>query len=215
VETQDGGKEMKIEILSELENPLLKRKQFEVKVIHDAATPSLEEIREKVSVSKEIGKGVVIVDSFTSRYGSRETVGTVKVYQTKERAFEIEPKSNLIKNGLIEGEKKEKPKPKEEPKPEEAAKEPEGEKPAEAKEEKPKEAKDEPKEEKKAAEVKEPKPEEKADKKPEEPKEEPKPDKKEDKKLAEETKEVKEEPKPEEKAPEAKEEKPKEEKKGE
>jgi ribosomal protein S24E len=28
---------MKIEILSELENPLLKRKQFEVKVIHDAA----------------------------------------------------------------------------------------------------------------------------------------------------------------------------------
>jgi ribosomal protein S24E len=214
VETQDGGKEMKIEILSELENPLLKRKQFEVKVIHDAATPSLEEIREKVSVSKGIGKGVVIVDSFTSQYGSRETVGTVKVYQTKERAFEIEPKSNLIKNGLIEGEKKEKPKP------EEVAKEPEGEKPAEAKEEKPKEPKEEPK------------PEEKADKKPEEakeeksaekPKEEPKPDKKEDKKTeeakeekpAKEQKEAKEEPKPEEKATEAKEEKPKEEKKGE
>ncbi len=180
---------MKIEILNELENPLLKRKQFEVKVIHDAETPSLLEIREKVSVSKGIGKGVVIVDSFTSSYGSRETVGTVKVYQTKERAFEIEPKSNLIKNGLIEGEKKEKPKPKEEPKPEGSAKEPEGEKPAESKEEKPKEAKEESK------------PEEKADKKPEEAKEEPKPDGKEEK-PAEEPKEKK----PEEKTKEAKEE---------
>lgn len=166
---------MKVEILSELENPLLKRRQFEVKIIHDAVTPSIDEIRQKISVSKEIGKGVVIIDSFKSQYGTKETIGTVKVYETKERAMEIEPKHRLIKNGLIEGEKKEKPKPKEEPKPEEAK----GEKPAE-------EAKPEKKEDKKATEVKEEKPAEK----PKEAKEAPKPDKKEDKKAGE-TKEEK------------------------
>ncbi len=152
---------MKIEILNELENPLLKRKQFEVKVIHDAATPRLEEIRKKVSVSKEIGKGVVIVDSFKPQYGSREAVGTVKVYQTKERAFEIEPKSNLIKNGLIEVEGKEKPKP------EEAAKEPKEEKPAKEeepkKEEKPAKKEKAVKEEKPAEKTKEPKEEKKGE----------------------------------------------------
>jgi small subunit ribosomal protein S24e len=158
VEIQDGGKVMKIEILNEKENPLLKRKQFEVKIIHDAATPSLEEIRQKISVSKEIGKGTIIIDSFKSQYGSRETIGTVKVYQTKERALEIEPRHRLIKNGLIEVAEKEKPKPKE--------------KPEEKTEEKPKEAKEEPKlpekkEDKKAEEVKEEsKPEEKTEEKP-------------------------------------------------
>ncbi len=153
---------MKIEILNELENPLLKRKQFEVKIIHDATTPSIEEIRKKVSVAKEVGKGVVIVDSFKSQYGSRETIGTVKVYQTKERAMEIEPRHSLIKNGLIVVEGQEKQKPKEEAKPEEA-KEAEGEKPEEKKEEKPKEEPKEAKEEKP--------PKETGDKKPEEAKE--------------------------------------------
>lgn len=146
---------MKVEILNKKENPLLKRKQFEVKIIHDAVTPSINEIRQKISASKEIGKGVIIIDSFKSQYGTKETIGTVKVYETKERALEIEPKHRLIKNGLIEGEKKEKPKPKEEPKPEEAAK-PDGEKPKETKEEKSKEEpKPEKKEDKKAEEVKE------------------------------------------------------------
>jgi small subunit ribosomal protein S24e len=165
VETQNGGKAMKVEILSELENPLLKRRQFEVKIVHDAVTPSINEIRQKISVSKEIGKGVIIIDSFKPQYGTRETIGTVKVYETKERALEIEPKHRLIKNGLIEGEKKEKPKPKV------AAEKTEGEKPAEAKEEKPaeepKEAKEEPKpdkkEDKKTEEAKEAKAEKKGD----------------------------------------------------
>jgi ribosomal protein S24E len=176
VEIHHGGKVMKVEILNELENPLLKRKQFEVKIIHDAATPSIEEIRQKISVSKNIGKGTIIIDSFQPQYGSRETIGIVKVYQTKERALEIEPRHRLIKNGLIEVERKEKPKPKEEAKPKEAAEKPAGEKPEEKKEEKPKEAKEKPKS-----------PEKKEDKKPEEVKEEkpakePAEEKKEDKK---------------------------------
>lgn len=127
---------MKIEILSEKENPLLKRKEFEVRITHDAATPSRSEIRKKVAGSKDIGKGTIIVDSFKSKYGSRETLGTVKVYQTKERALEIEPRYRLIKNELIDTEGKPG-----EVKPEEKKEEPKQdvkEKPAKEPEEKPK-----------------------------------------------------------------------------
>ncbi len=155
MEIQTGAQEMKVEILSEKENPLLKRKEFEVRIIYDAATPSISEVRKKISASKNIGKGTVIMDSFKSKYGSRETVSSVKVYQTKERALEIEPRYRLIKNGLIEVEEKKEPKPEEvkekpeeepkkateEPKPEEVKEKPEEEKPAKKTEEKPKEAK--------------------------------------------------------------------------
>jgi small subunit ribosomal protein S24e len=159
VETQAGAKEMKVEILSEKENPLLKRKEFEVRIIHDAATPSISEARKKISTSKNIGKGTLIIDSFKSKYGSRETVSTVKVYQTKERALEIEPRHRLIKNGLIEVEEKKEPKSKEEAKPEEVKEKPEEEKPTEKKEEKTEEKpEEEPKKEpKKAKEESEPK----------------------------------------------------------
>jgi small subunit ribosomal protein S24e len=154
VEIQTGAKEMKVEILSEKENPLLKRKEFEVRIIYDAATPSFSEARKKISASKNIGKGTVIMDSFKSKYGSKETVSTVKVYQTKERALEIEPRYRLIKNGLIEVEEKKEPKPEEvkekpEKEPKKAEEEP---KPIEKKEEKPaKETEEKPKEEKKEA----------------------------------------------------------------
>lgn len=95
---------MKIEILNEKENPLLKRKEFEVKIIHDGATPSMAEIRKKIAASKDIAKGTMIIESFKPRYGSMEAHGTVKVYQTKERALEIEPKHRLIKNELVDSE---------------------------------------------------------------------------------------------------------------
>jgi len=160
---------MKIEILSEKENPLLKRKEFEVKITHDAATPSISEIRKKIT-SKDIGKGTVIIDSFKSKHGSRETLGAVKVYQTKERALEIEPRHRLIKNELIEI-TEEKPG---EPKPEEI-KEEQKEKPIEKTKEKKEEPK--PKKELKKAE-KEPKPkEEEKPKEESKPREEPKPEK--------------------------------------
>ena len=151
---------MKIEILNEKENSLLRRKEVEVRITHDAATPSISEIRKKIAASKDIGKGTIIIESFKSKYGSRETLGTVKVYQTKERALEIEPRHRLIKNGLIETEEKPaeakpeevKEKPKEEPA-EKAEEEPKLEKEKEA--EKPKKAEKEPKPKKEPKKTKE------------------------------------------------------------
>ncbi len=196
---------MKVEVLSEKDNPLLKRKEYEVKIIHDAATPRITEIREKVAASKDIGKGTVVVDSFKSKYGSSEVIGTVNVYRTKERAMEIEPKHSLIKNGLIiieesqtkkapeepkeeapeqKKEKEEKPgtkekKPAEEEKDKAPAEEPKEEKPAKEpkKESKPKEEKpaEEPKKEDKVEPKEEPKG---AEAKPEEESKEKKPEKK-------------------------------------
>lgn len=190
MEVQIGGKQMKVEVLSEKENPLLKRKEYEVRIIHDAATPRITEIREKVAASKDIGKGTVVVDSFKSKYGSREVIGAVNVYRTKERAMEIEPKHNLIKNGLIIIEESSPKKASEEPK-EEAPEQ----KPKKEKEEKPR-----PKEEKPADEVKDKAPAEEAkeEKPAKEPKKEPKPKEEPKDAEAKPAKESKEEPKKEE-----------------
>lgn len=158
---------MEIEIIEERENPLLERRELTVKVTHDAATPPRDAVREKLIALLNAGKDTVILGSLKSKFGVRESIAAVKVYKTKERALQVEPRHALEKNSLIEKAKKEE-KPKEEkPKPE-AKKE---EKPkAEKKEEKPKPEK---KEEK-------PKPEGKKEEKPEAKKEgKPKAEKKE------------------------------------
>ena len=132
---------MEIEILEERENPLLERRELTVKVTHDAATPPRDAVREKLIALLNAGKDTVILGSIKSKFGARESIAAVKVYKTKERALQVEPRHALEKNSLIERVKKEE-KPKEEkPKPE-AKKE---EKPkAEKKEEKPKEEKPKP-----------------------------------------------------------------------
>ncbi len=126
---------MEIEIIEERENPLLERRELTVKVTHDAATPTRDAVREKLIALLNAGKDTVILGSLKSKFGVRESIAAVKVYKTKERALQVEPRHALEKNSLIEKAKKEE-KPKEEkPKPEVKKEE----KPkAEKKEEKPK-----------------------------------------------------------------------------
>ena len=126
---------MEIEIIEERENPLLERRELTVKVTHDAATPPRDAVREKLIALLNAGKDTVILGSLKSKFGARESIAAVKVYKTKERALQVEPRHLLEKNSLIEKAKKEE-KPKEE-KPKPVAKKEEKPK-AEKKEEKPK-----------------------------------------------------------------------------
>lgn len=112
---------MEVEILEEKENPLLERKELKVKIAHDAATPKISEVRDKLVAMLGVDKETLILDSFRSKFGARESIGFVKVYKTKERALKVEPRHRLEKNLLVEKTKrKEKPKAapktKEEPK---------------------------------------------------------------------------------------------------
>lgn len=107
---------MKVEIIEEKKNPLLEREELRIRVVHDRATPPLSEVRDKIIAMKNASKDTVIVDSFKSRFGIRESIGFVKIYKTKERALQVEPRHRLEKNLLVERTKKvEKPKKQEKP----------------------------------------------------------------------------------------------------
>ena len=164
---------MELEILSRRDNPLLKRTEVRFRVAHPKeASPKRAALREQLAKTLNVTRDIVIVDFSRSEFGRSSSHGYAKVYKSKEDALHAERKHILIRNGLLEAEKKaEKPKEPRAPPPkkEEVAKP--AEKPAApAKEEKPagkpeKPAKEEKKAEPKAAgEKKEPKP---AEKKPE------------------------------------------------
>lgn len=106
---------MEVTILEEKENPLLDRKDLKVKITHDAATPKILEVREKLAAMLGVDKETLILDSFKSKFGARESIGFAKVYKTKERALQVEPRHRLEKNLLVEKTKREeKPKAKKE-----------------------------------------------------------------------------------------------------
>jgi small subunit ribosomal protein S24e len=92
---------MKIEILEEKDNPLLNRKELTLRIIHEEATPSRKEVRDALVALLGAEKDRVILDSYTSRFGKRESIGTARVYETRERALEVESKPVLLKNELL------------------------------------------------------------------------------------------------------------------
>jgi small subunit ribosomal protein S24e len=100
---------MKIEIIEERENPLLNRRELSFKVLHDAATPSRQEVRKKLIALLNAKKETVILDSFTSRYGLKESLGIARVYKSEARAREVESRFLIDKN-LVVKKAEEKPK---------------------------------------------------------------------------------------------------------
>jgi ribosomal protein S24E len=133
---------MELEITSRSENAFLNRTEIRFRIKYEKEPGiSREKVREKLAASLSVPKELVIINKLHSEFGKPEISGYVKVYRTKEDAMANERKHILIRNKLIEPEKKEAkekkaPPPKkeeakkEEPKPDEkkAAKPAEGEK---------------------------------------------------------------------------------------
>ncbi|MFQ5800317.1 MAG: 30S ribosomal protein S24e [Candidatus Hydrothermarchaeales archaeon] len=132
---------MKIDVLSEKENPLLKRKEVVVRILHSGATPTRSEIRNKLVAKLNADSNTLILSPLEQRYGSAETLAKVKIYRSKERALQVESR-HIIRKNFHPKEKVKKPKEEKEKaeKPAEEApkekKEPEAKKPVEGAEEK-------------------------------------------------------------------------------
>jgi small subunit ribosomal protein S24e len=60
------------------------------KVIHDESTPSRKSVVERLAATQNSKVGLVYVDSLKTEFGKRETIGYAKIYETAERAKEIE-----------------------------------------------------------------------------------------------------------------------------
>ena len=81
---------MDIQVIKEKNNPLLNRREVTFKIFHEEATPSRQSVVDKLAATMNSRQGQVIVDSLKTEFGKRETIGYAKIYETAERAKEIE-----------------------------------------------------------------------------------------------------------------------------
>jgi small subunit ribosomal protein S24e len=79
-----------IQVMDEKNNPILNRREIVFKVIHDESTPTRKSVVEKLAATQNSKVGLVYVDSLKTEFGKRETVGYAKIYETAERAKQIE-----------------------------------------------------------------------------------------------------------------------------
>jgi small subunit ribosomal protein S24e len=82
-----------LEITQESENVLLGRKQIRFKIFHrGTATPSREDARKKLAAQFNVELERVIITKLISKYGHEYTEGIARVYETTEKATQLERK---------------------------------------------------------------------------------------------------------------------------
>jgi small subunit ribosomal protein S24e len=104
---------MKIKIVSQKKNPLLKRNEIQFQVEHSqtGSTPPRAEVRKAIANILKKDENVVFVKKLQTKTGSVIAVGLANVYDSLEQARLIEP--NYIIKRNIPPEKKEEEKEKE------------------------------------------------------------------------------------------------------
>lgn len=100
---------MDIEVVKKGENVFMQRMEVSFVVKHEGeGTPTRDTIREKLAAMFKSPKEGVIVAYMKSDFGSGSTAGYAKLYKSKDGALKTETKPILVRNKLIEVEKKEK-----------------------------------------------------------------------------------------------------------
>ncbi|NMC10097.1 MAG: 30S ribosomal protein S24e [Methanothrix sp.] len=95
---------MDIQVIEETNNPLLNRREVVFKVIHDESTPSRKGVVEKLAATMNSKIGLVFVDSLKTEFGKRETIGYAKIYETAERAKQVERAHIIERNAFVKAE---------------------------------------------------------------------------------------------------------------
>lgn len=91
---------MEIKVIGEKNNPMLNRREVIFKVIHDESTPSRKSVVERLAATMNSKVGLVYVDGLKTEFGKRETHGYAKIYETAERAAEVE-RAHIIKRNTF------------------------------------------------------------------------------------------------------------------
>ncbi len=92
---------MKMEITSQRDNPLLKRKEVEFTVSHDGeSTPGRNAVAEEVAKQTKSKRNCVVVDHIESVYGRGLSKGYAKVYDDSDAALKYDREYLLKRNGI-------------------------------------------------------------------------------------------------------------------
>lgn len=75
---------MEIEIVQDRRNELLSRQELRFVIAHDGPTPSRKEIVGKLCALRNVPETLVVLDPLSTRYGTMEAEGELRVYDTEE-----------------------------------------------------------------------------------------------------------------------------------
>jgi small subunit ribosomal protein S24e len=91
---------MEVKIVSEKENPLLKRRELYFQVEHNqtGSTPSRLEVRKAVAAVLKRDADLVFIKKVETKTGTRTAFGVANVYDSVEQARLIEPKYIVARN---------------------------------------------------------------------------------------------------------------------
>jgi small subunit ribosomal protein S24e len=91
---------MEVKILSENENPLLKRKEVVFQVEHNqtGSTPPRLEVRNAIAKILKTDVSLVFIKKLETKTGTRKSVGLANVYDSLEHAKLIEPEYIVKRN---------------------------------------------------------------------------------------------------------------------
>jgi small subunit ribosomal protein S24e len=90
---------MEIKIISQKENPLLRRKEVQFDVEHNTgSTPPRLEVRRAVATALKANVDLVFIKKFTTKTGTCTAAGTANLYETVDQAKLIEPEYIVKRN---------------------------------------------------------------------------------------------------------------------
>jgi small subunit ribosomal protein S24e len=102
-------KHMEVKILSERENPLLKRMEITFQVEHSqtGCTPPRLEVRRAIANALEKDADLVFIKKIETKTGTHIAIGTANAYHSPEQARLIEPEYVIKRNSPPEKPKEE------------------------------------------------------------------------------------------------------------
>ncbi|MDH7563307.1 MAG: 30S ribosomal protein S24e [Candidatus Bathyarchaeota archaeon] len=91
---------MKLEILAEKENPLLKRKEIQFQVDHDekGSTPPRLEVRRALADTLKINVDQIFVKKLKTKTGTHVALGEANIYESADLARRLEPAYVIKRN---------------------------------------------------------------------------------------------------------------------
>ncbi|TGC11374.1 30S ribosomal protein S24e [Methanolobus halotolerans] len=95
---------MDIKIIKEKNNAPLNRRELDLNIGFDGATPSRDQVKGKVAAMLNVPLELVIVQRMKNEFGRQAVSAYVKIYENAERMKQVEAKYVLKRNALPEAE---------------------------------------------------------------------------------------------------------------
>jgi small subunit ribosomal protein S24e len=95
--------DMDIEIIEEKDNPLMERKEMKLRIVQDAGSPKITDLRKKIAAQFSLNESLFVIQHVLAEYGMNESHCMLKIYDSEDRLRSVEAQHILRKNGFLEG----------------------------------------------------------------------------------------------------------------